>query len=339
MASQGCRKFAFWGAIGCLAVPIGLAILIAITLFVGQKLGKSGPQHPVASEVTVPVSDSPAIPQPSPGSTGAPAGPVVPGKDMPQLDQPVAPAREVKPLSVTLDLAEGDFTIQPGPPGTDIKVEGFFDPKSYELTQSTTAGEGGGRDIHIGFRRNTPFFFLLLSENHPENKVTITLPQGVPTTLNLRMSKCQSRIELGGLTVNALDARLTMGDQSLSFSRPNAGRIENAVLVLKMGDIKLRGLGNSRADTMSLRGSMGDIRVNFDGDWEPGSKMSANVMLSMGDFRVLVPRDVRLKTQSIIFLGESRGRRDQESQPEDPNAPILEIEARASMGDLSISRD
>jgi len=335
MASGGCRKVAFWGLIGCLGVPIGLALILAVVLFVGNRLGQSEPQHPVASAMSVPVAAGRTPAAPAPGGS---SGPVASGKDLPELDRDASKGKDATPVNLSLDLSEGEFTIVPGPPGSEIKVDGFFDPKSYELTQETKERDDGGRDIHIGFRRNTPFLFLLFWSNHPENKVTITIPEGVPTALDLRLSKCQSHVELGGLMLTSLTARLSMGDQTLTFERPLASKLAQASLRLSMGDIKIRGLGNARPETLTVQGSMGDVRVSFDGDWKPGDKVAANLRMSMGDFRVVVPPNVRLESRSMLILGDSR-RPGKDQQPEDPNAPLLVLQTHTSMGDLTITHD
>jgi hypothetical protein len=323
MASGGCRKFAFYAGIGCLAVPIGLAIIIGLFLYGAQRFGQSGPQHPVPSAISVPMAAAPPPRPPAPSPGGSPAsGPAVAGKDLPEIGSPASGA---KPVHLTLSLSEGDFTIVPGPPGTDIKVDGLFDPKSYELTQTTEEG-GDGREIRIGFRRKTPFFFLLFGNQHPENKLTITLPEGVPTALDLQLNKCESHVELGGLTLTDLQARLVMGDQNVNFERPVVGRLEHASMSLSMGDIKVRGLGNAHPADLQLQGSMGDIRVSFDGDWPEGGKISAHARMSMGDFRVTIPRGVRVKSSSSMVLGDSRRMgRGKVDATEDPNAPLLEL--------------
>lgn len=338
MASGGCKKVAFYVGIGCLAVPIGLAIIIGLFLYGAQKLGQTGPQHPVPSAITVPIAATHAPPpsEPSTGPSSSP-GPVAAGRDLPEIAKRESPESGSKPVHLSLDLAEGEFTIEPGPPGTDIKVDGLFDPKSYELSQTTEEGDSG-REVRIGFRRKTPFFFLLFGNQHPENKLTISLPVGVPIALNLSLAKCESHIELGGLTLTDLQARLAMGDHSVDFQRPVVGRLENARMRLSMGDIKVRGLGNAHPENLQLHGSMGDIRVSFDGDWPAGGKMAANARMSMGDFRVTIPRGIRVKSSSTLVFGDSR-RRGMNNQPEDPNAPLLELQTHASMGDLTIIQE
>jgi hypothetical protein len=84
---------------------------------------------------------------------------------------------------------------------------------------------------------------------------------------------------------------------------------------------------------------MGDIKTDFDGDWEPGFVTNAHLRSSMGDFRVRVPASVRLKSSNTVFLGDSRTRGVKRDQPEDPNAPVLNLEMSTSMGDVSLSQD
>lgn len=321
--SSGCRKTAIFLGIGCLAIPIGIAVIVAAAMFWARSVhDKEGPRRPETTTLDLPV------------------GPAVePGRDLQGATPAPAPNMPPPHLALSIDLAEGEFHIEPGPPGSDLKVEGYFDPRDYELTQVTDDGSDG-KSIRVRFRRKRSMLLMLLSMNHKNtNRVTVHIPQGVPTSLNLRLSRCQSRTELGGLLLTDLQAGLSMGDQKLNFERPLAAELPQAHLRASMGDITISNLGNARAKEVTFHASMGDIKTDFDGEWEPGFVTNAHLRSSMGDFRVRVPASVRLKSSNTVFLGDSRTRGVKKDQPEDPNAPVLNLEMSTSMGDVSLSQD
>ncbi|MBI3450051.1 MAG: hypothetical protein HY049_14195 [Acidobacteria bacterium] len=332
MASGGCRKVAFYAGVGCLGLVILVAIGVSGMIFMARRAGNDGEQHPVPTSFTIPV------PAPAPPPAPSPAGPQTPGVDLPALDANRQARAGVEPVRVILKLSEGDFTVQPGAPGSGVKVDGNFDPGTYALTQEESRDSEGRRQLSVEFRRRVPFFFIMFGNHKNQNKVAITLPEGVPTSLDLLLSRCESHVDLGGLTLTDLEAHMSMGDQDLNFSKPLVGKLARASFRFSMGDTKVRGLGNALPANLELHGSMGDVRVSFDGAWPPSSRISAVARMSMGDFRIVVPHNVRLKSRSTVSFGDSDVPHD-EAQPQDDTAPVLELQTHASMGDLSVKHD
>jgi len=339
MATSGFRKTAFYLGIGCLGVPIVLAILVALFLYAARGAMRShGPAKTEPASLSIPIERA-ASESSSQGSqdSGAAGPAVVPGRDLEEMAQ--AAGASYKPLRLDLDLSEGHFIILPGPPGSDLKVEGEFDPRDYELTQETEDLGEEGRQVSIRFRGKS-FFRLFFNRGRNPNRLTIHIPQEVPTALHLRLGKCQSDIDLGGLRLTELEARLHMGEHEVGFSRPIAGELPRARFHTGMGQIHLNNLGNARAREYYLKGSMGEFRADFDGEWLPGFQSKAECRFSMGDMVVRVPRGVRLSKDSRarVALGEARTVRSEE-EPEDPNAPILQVNASASMGEIRVIQE
>lgn len=333
----GCRKAAVWTGLGCLAIPVLGLLFAAFSLGWGFLFyNHEGPMRQETTTVTVSRGDGP-------GDGAAQEG-IRPGVDFEQLQQQQAGGR--RPVRLVLDLEEGEFDIRPGPPGSEIKAEGRFDPRDYELSQQTE--EGGGEydsEITIRFRRKVPLLFFLLrggfdNQEHL-NKITVRIPEDLPTALELRLSKGESNTDLGGLSLTELQANLTMGEHDLSVSRPIRGELEQADLSMSMGEVTVVRLGNIRARRLEIRGRMGEVRADMDGDWPAGFATRVDVSFSMGEFRLSVPRSVRIDpgSSASMFLGESYSGALHEEGPSDPDAPVLEIHASAKMGEFRVTRD
>ncbi|HXI03888.1 MAG TPA: hypothetical protein VNI57_11995, partial [Candidatus Saccharimonadales bacterium] len=279
------------------------------------------------------------------GGEAASTGAIEPGRDIEDLQARAhAPSRGVR---LKLDFQEGEFVIRAGPPGSEIHAEGDFDPRDYELTQETEAGDGiYDHKVTIRFHRKVPLLFFLVKggfqDGANENKITVTIPEDLPTALSLNLSKGESHVDLGGLDLRELDAQMAMGDHNLRFSRPLQNELQKMELRTGMGDIDLEELGNARAHEVAIRGRMGDMRVDFGGDWPGAFSSRVNLTFGMGDCRVRIPRDVRLSPDSsaTAFLGESTMRRELDEGGELPgDAPTVEIHASIRMGDLSVSKE
>ena len=350
MATAGCRKTAYITGISCLGCTILIAIFVAGSIWLVRRAARNpSPTQAETTTITIPSGPSgaegaagePATPPAASPGEGAgslpPEPPPTAGRDLP--DAILANAR---PTRLTLYLDEGDFDVLPGPPGSELKVDGYFDRRDYELTQDTVEQGDMGREVTIRFRPKRSWFFRLLSGRlDTRNKVTVTIPEGIPTALKLNVGKGQSRVELGGLALTDLEGNLSMGDHRVSFNRPLPRRLPRVVLRSSMGETRVSGLGNAAPESFSMTGSMGQLTVDFRGQWPAGAQSKGRIHLTMGQVDVRVPENMRISPTSStrVSLGEARTRGLREGETEDPNAPTLELDLSASMGEASIRRD
>ena len=103
------------------------------------------------------------------------------------------------PLRLTLDLNEGNFTIRPGQPGTDLQIEGQFAPGMYELLDNReTDPATGATRARIRFRSTAPqwarFFAGITGDSRSQPELTITIPRGKPLDLMLVLSMGRRRL-------------------------------------------------------------------------------------------------------------------------------------------------
>jgi len=330
----GCRKTAIFAGLGCLAIPVLGLIFAAFSLGWGYMFySHDGPVPAEGASLTV------ARSLPSSSSGDAAEG-IEPGVDFEQMQQ--AGARGAAPVHLVIDLEEGEFEIRPGPPGSQIRAEGNFDPRDYELSQETEEGpDGQPRKITLTFRRKVPLLFYLLrggfNDDEHMHHLFIEIPEDLPIDLDLRISKGDSESEIGGLTLTGLKADLRMGEHDITVSRPINGHIERAEFSHRMGEVGLAGLGNLKAREFSIRGGMGELEADFDGEWAAGFTTRVDVLFSMGECRIGVPESVRVSPDSTytMFLGDVRDLMNG-AGPHDPNAPTIEIHAAAKMGEFRV---
>jgi hypothetical protein len=322
MASGGCRKAAFIAGIGCLSLLVMGLLLAAAAIYLARRAFQqetAARREPVS--VVVPVRDA------GPGDGAGEAA-----RDL--------PAASSAPVRLTLDLAEGIFTVGAAPAGSDLRADGTYDPDRYALTQSVEEIEDDGaaaRSITLRFRRKGLVSLFFNTDSTP-NHLTVGIPEGVPYALRLRIGKARSESDLGGLTLTRLASEFSNGEHAVRFSRPLAAALDLAEFRSSMGRLDVEGIGNARPRHVKVEGSMGDTRLDFSGAWPRGFEAAASLRVTMGGLRVKVPRAVRVRSASSVVFGSSRSRGMKE-EPEDPDAPALELQATASMGDLHLVRE
>ena len=247
------------------------------------------------------------------------------------------------PLHLTLDLQEGEFTIQPGAPGSDLEVTGEFAPGLFELTErQDTDPATGARRATVRFRSKAPMWVRIFGGigdgdgNRP--RLTVTIPRGMPLDLDLTTSMGRSEVDLGGLTLREVSVSAAMGEHRLNFQEPVVEGMRELRLSNSMGNLNLENLGNARANTVTASGSMGNFIANLGGAWTPGSEVNLTFEQSMGELTLRVPSDVRLEADVRESGKDSSSRPPDVKPPDDPNAPTLRLKVNSSMGETRIVR-
>jgi hypothetical protein len=313
----GCQKL----LIGCIAVPCILLVLLAISVVVFRMQG--APEHRIeAANLEQPVaaltSGQLAAEGLTPGQGGPPAGVV----------------------SVRITLTEGFFTIKPGPPGSSIRVEGNYDAGSYDLLQKSDTSNPAAPSYELSYTPKYSWLRRIFTEGGVRideddmEPLVIWLPAGLPMDLNTKISMGKSEVDLGGLALHGLSLDLSMGDHKFTMPQPNAMEMPEATLRGRMGDMRLSDLGNLRASSIDIWGRMGEMRLDT-GPITKDTKITSH--FRMGALRISVPKNVRTKLASSVFLGDAHGPHDDDpNQPE--TGPLLDIQSQSTMGEIRVTR-
>jgi hypothetical protein len=273
------------------------------------------------------------------------------GLGTPQAEAPDATAERVpgaasdprQPMHLTVDLEEGTFTVRPGPPGGQVQIQGTYATNLYELTERHDTDTSGNPRATIRFRSKAPVWARILS-GFGDNaggrpQLTVIIPQGSPMDLSLRIGMGESRIDLGGLTLRELDLALSMGEHRLDFAQPLIEGPRRVRLDASMGDVRVENLGNTRAQSVEMTGSMGSLTADLGGAWEPGGDAALSFTQSMGELTLRVPSGVRLETDFRNSEGQSTSPpAEATTAPSDPAAPLLKLRVQSSMGESRVVR-
>jgi hypothetical protein len=251
-----------------------------------------------------------------------------------------ADAARSTPMRLTIDLQEGEFTIKPGEPGSDIQIEGEYAPGWYELIdeRDTDPATGVSRAT-VRFRSKVPGWARLFGGfsggGSAQPKLTVTVPRGSPLDLALQMNMGRSEIDLGGLTLDNLNITAAMGEHRIDFREPLAADLRRLRLHSSMGNVIVENLGNARAEVINATGSMGNLTATLGGDWQPGTETEATFEQSMGELTVRVPSNIRVEADVRSSQGEAN-RTPVIKQPDDPKAPALRLRVTTSMGEARV---
>jgi len=323
---SGWQKAGLIAGVGCFSIlaVLVLGVVIAV-VWARSTMAELGDTTPTQVERAIALPPAPAVPADGTAAPGADGG------------------RE--PHRLTVDLQEGEFTIRPGAPGSQVRVAGTFAEGLYELTDERD--EAGGHTT-IRFRSTAPMWVRIFSgmgggESGSRPEVTVTIPQDMPIDLSLQVSMGESHIDLGGLTLRDVNLDLSMGEHEVDFAEPVVDNVRRFRLNASMGNVSIGRLGNARAAVLDTQGSMGNVTADLGGAWPQGTDAELSFTQSMGELTVRVPSDVRLETDIRRDDGggdrqEPRAEPSPPSATDDPDAPRLRLRVTTSMGESRVVR-
>lgn len=194
-------------------------------------------------------------------------------------------------LEVNVEFGAGKLRIEPTGSGELYRASIRYDASSFEPIANYDSGvlrlgiEGtvkGRRQIREG------------------SELTLGLGTELPLDLNLAFGAVEAQLELGGLRIRKAEIATGASETKLSFSRPNLEALE--LLDLKVGAASFRatGLGNANARQIKFGGGVGDITLDFSGEWQGNTNVE--VSMGVGSLTLRLPRDLGVQIKRDTFL-------------------------------------
>lgn len=317
--------------IGCLLLPVGIAVISALFFLTMKAAGVPDPapkDQEFAQEI------------------GTRLEPLAPGTDtsIERTDDPAALSRQAAAAAVIVDIdvEECSFYLESGPMEDGVRVEARYDEATYELTKSYDM-EGDTPVFRLKFRSKISFWRRIAQdgsfddEDFGMNEITVFLPEETPIALRTKVSKAEAEMLFDDLVLTDLVTAGSMGEYSFSMDTPNPVTMESATINLSMGEGTFRGLANLRARSIEVQGGMGEIRIDF------GNSLLVDTVLlarmKMGEMSIEVPDDALYDAESRVkaTLGEVSNGMQRGQRVADPElARRISLDAAVLMGEIRL---
>jgi hypothetical protein len=202
-------------------------------------------------------------------------------------------AAGIRALDVEVTYGAGRLAIRPGDSGTLYRFDLHYDAEHFEPVVEFSGDrlelgtETRGRDINI----DSP---------GDEGALDLELSPDVAMDLSLQFGAVKADLELGGMTFSGLDLATGASQSTVSFSRPTRGRIRTAQFEVGAADFDAEGLGNLRADRIDLEAGVGDLMLDFSGEWV--DDMEVDVEIGLGALEIRIPEGVGVRLEKDSFL-------------------------------------
>lgn len=132
------------------------------------------------------------------------------------------------------------------------------------------------------------------------SQLTLGLGAELPLDLELAFGAVEAELELGGLRIRNAEISTGASETKLSFSRPNQQILEQLDLKVGAASFHASGLGNANARRINFGGGVGDIVLDFSGEWQGNSRVE--VSMGVGSLTLRLPRDLGVHLKRDTFL-------------------------------------
>ena len=171
-------------------------------------------------------------------------------------------------------------------------------------------------------------------------ELRLGLSREVPTSLTLEVGAAESDLELGGIPLTGLVYRTGASSTRLHFDSPNPTRIGTLELAAGAAEFEASGLGHAHFDRLEFDGAVGDVTLDFSGEWTGDGE--ADIAVGLGALRLVIPRDlgVRIEKSGLLAGFNPRGLTKVEGGWQTENyesaAHQLRIDLKAAFGKVDV---
>lgn len=240
-----------------------------------------------------------------------PAG--APGQEMTEVRTARRDVNRVERMDVDVEYAAGSITVERADPGFLYQKYVSYDASRFEPTRSWSREDGAallelgmestgdeGRwirwdgldiDFDLGGVQNL---------NEASSTLELGLSRSVPTALSLRIGAAESTLRLGGLPLTSVSLETGASETELTFDRPNPERMDRLEIEAGAASLRTRSLGNARFGELRLEGGVGDVRLDFTGQWTRDA--TATVEVGLGSLRLVFPEELGVRIRRESFL-------------------------------------
>lgn len=138
-----------------------------------------------------------------------------------------------------------------------------------------------------------------------DGRLEVGLSREVPTALEVEAGATEGRFRLGGVPLTRLTVKTGASETGISFDRPNPVGMERMDLRVGAASLEATGLGNARAETISVEGAVGEVTLDFTGEWARDAE--ARVKMGLGSLTLRIPSDLGVRIEKKGLLSSFSG--------------------------------
>jgi len=203
--------------------------------------------------------------------------------------------QDERQVAVQLEYGAGHLRVSPSASDLLYRMEVRYDDQQFRPVSEYDRGSGRlklgveSREHHGGHVRNGD-----------QQHASIELSPRVPIDLAVQFGAGEADVELGGLALREVHLETGASRTTVSFTQPNRVAARTVKIEAGAAEIRLNGLGNTRAERFEFSGGMGEATLDFGGTWTRNA--TASLEMGVGSLRLRLPRGLGVKLTKDSFL-------------------------------------
>ncbi len=136
-------------------------------------------------------------------------------------------------------------------------------------------------------------------------KLLVALPTDVVMAIDSKIKAGEIKFDLGGLKLRDFKLLNYAGEVKVDFAVPNQIEMEFLDIDVKIGETRLKRLGNARFHKARIDGGIGELSIDFSGQCCTSAR--ADIDLDIGATTIYLPRElgVRFDRATLGFLTQA----------------------------------
>jgi hypothetical protein len=202
-------------------------------------------------------------------------------------------------VDVRIRFGAGKLNIQPGSEGVLYRMHLRYDEEAFEPVAEF---ENGRLELGVEGIRNR---IRWRKDNSQE--MDLALSRDVAMDMDLEFGAVRADVDLGGLRMTRLNLTTGASESRIDFSEPNPVRMSHAELEAGAADFHVRNLGNLNADKIDVDAGVGNVVLDFRGEWQGDAEMTVDMGLGALELRFPQGLGVRLVKDTFLTSLDSEG--------------------------------
>ena len=196
-------------------------------------------------------------------------------------------------LDVNVRYGTGHFSVGPAESGVLYHMqieydEDVFRPLAeYEGNSLRIGTESLGRRFRIGRDRWA-------------GEMKLALSRDVAMDLNMDFGVVRADIDLGGIRRTRAEINTGASQTQIDISEPNSEAMSRASMDVGAAEFTVRNLGNLNTEVIEIDAGIGEIDLDFTGDWRQNARVSVD--MGLGSLVLRFPRGLGVRLVKDTFL-------------------------------------
>ena len=205
-----------------------------------------------------------------------------------------------RPVDVEVRYGAGEFSVGPAEAGTLYRMQLRYDEEVFEPVADIRGSTLRIGTESIGHR-------IRLGRDRMSGEMELELARDLPMDLSMEFGAVKADIDLGGLGLTGLDIETGASQTMLVVSEPNTESMDEASLEVGAAEFTARRLGNLNAARIEVDAGVGDIDLDFTGEWQRDGRVSIDMGLGALTLRFPKGLGVRLIKDTFLTSLDSEG--------------------------------